>query len=243
MEQGIHITSDHGSPITMRPMLAIDPATYERFIDLEAEVKRSHSRLEERDSEVAGLQEKIQSNDQEIAELHQKLRRMEVSHNKTIQALEDHIMQLETRRIELEREIEKHRFYIANIKIVEEQMRTDTYYFENLQGLNQSIQLLVADLFIDVRKPLSNEAGLRVLKILAGIPVHGGRITTVLEKTLWHAYDDQVKRVAFVRHIFALFLWDAVFHPLAFGLSAEESVKLRKLEDHMIANGILTLFV
>lgn len=182
----------------------------------------------------------LSSRDRELAVLHANISIMQRSHDATLKALEDHIAKLEANRIIFEKDNQSLRVYIKSIKTAQTQLRTDTHYADGLQGLNRQIQEWVANIFIGIPKKqkLTERAGAELLGILSEIVPYGNTTAVLLKQNITKAYEEPHKRVAVARHIFALYLWERVFTPFAFGLSREESTKYRRIEQNMIANGI-----
>jgi hypothetical protein len=170
---------------------------------------------------------------------------LEASHAAAVQSFRERLDKVESRNLGFENDNISLRTYIANLKIADAQTKDDAYYIDNLQGLNRMTESSVASVFIDNPSPrkLSKEAGLEILGILSEF-VPSGRFTARLLQeptydTIWTLHQDPRKRVAFARHLIALFLWDRVFKPFAFGLPLEQSTILKEIEKYIVRNGAL----
>ena len=211
------------------PNVLLDRKEFERLQNLARECEQNRRALQERDQRILQLQEEY--------------RIVEQTHASTLQSLEDDIVKLETNRRAFEADNNTLRSYISSMKTPQVQLKDDSYYCDNLQGLNRLIQSRVAKLFIDSRclKTLSKKGGLKILQVLSEIPPLGSYTATLLQTpeydSIWTLQKDARKRIAFGRHLIALFLWHNVFAPFAFGLSVDESNRWRNIEDYILANG------
>lgn len=132
------------------------------------------------------------------------------------------------------------RAVIANSKSSAAPCHEESYYVEHLDGLNHLIQSSVAKAFKQsCNQNLSEEAGNTVLDIISSIDPWGKQTVETLSRvTIWTLHKDARKRIALVRHIIALFLWDSVFDPFAFGLEKNISENLRAVEDNLSSGSI-----
>ena len=189
------------------------------------------------------VNEDTQNLEQQCLKLQQELDEIKTKHSETIRTLEDHLTNLERRRIESESDNVSLRKYIANMKIAQAPGHDDAYYIDKLQGLNRLIESTVAAIFVDPRRQrvLSKEDGLEFLAALTKFTPFGSNTAKLLKTenfdTIWSLHEEARKRVAIARHIVMLFLWEHVFTPFAFGLSEERSTMLRHIESYLLANG------
>lgn len=188
----------------------------------------------------------LESRDQELSDLREELKTLQKNYSSTKTALENHLTQLESARLEVENDNISLRSYITSMRAPQEQLRDDAYYTDKLQGLNRMIQSWIAGIFISNCRSLTPEAGRRLLEIISGLDPYGRATESILSDEnkyddVWTLHQDPTKRVALARHIIALFLWRYIFGPLAFGLKKEDSLRMRDIEKKIISNGLSCL--
>jgi hypothetical protein len=158
-----------------------------------------------------------------------------------LQVLEQRIGEKEVEIELLKEESSSLRSYIANSSFAREPVHQDSYYTDNIDGLNHFIQSAVAKTFKS--KPsqdLSEEAGNQILDILSKLGEPGKGTVKVLSKlSIWEMHKHTTRRIMLVRHITALFLWEKVFTPFAFGLEKNLSYNFLAIEDYLSSCGSL----
>ena len=200
-------------------------------------------RLQELAKTAESLSIALQAREKEVSELQDKIVALQTEYSKNSKEVEDYCHTLEGRCRAYEWDNTNLRAYITRTQTPQAQLRSNAHYADRLQGLNRHIQEWAAELFIDIPKKqkLKDQAGAELLRMLSNVSVHGENTSTLLKTNITKAHQIPHKRIALARHIFALYLSEWVFKPLAFGLSHGESRRLRIIEGNMISNGRITV--
>jgi hypothetical protein len=230
-----------GPHAAMTPM---EPGTQNRGYIISHE---DYEQLRQRASDGEQYRLNVEDKERELGRLQEVMKDVETRHAAVVQSFRERLDKMESRNLGFENDNISLRTYIANLKIADAQTKDDAYYIDNLQGLNRMIESSVASVFIDNPSPrkLSNEAGLEILGVLSEFVPSGEFTARLLQDptydTIWTLHQDARKRVAFARHLIALFLWDRVFKPFAFGLPLEQSTILKEIEKYIVGNGALPI--
>jgi hypothetical protein len=134
---------------------------------------------------------------------------------------------------------------IDEMKSANAVVHEDAHYIKLLESLNGTILSSVAKAFkSSCQQDLSEEAGNKILDTLSRIDPWGKQTVEALslsKVTIWAFHKDAKKRMVLVRHIIALFLWESVFDPFAFGLEKTVSHNLRTIEKDILSSGIFRI--
>jgi hypothetical protein len=184
------------------------------------------SLLDSLQSELTTLRELVESYEKSIRE-----------YDFTIQSLEEHISQKEGENITLKNDNTTLRNIIVQTKHAPEPLKVESYYVDNLDRLNQFISSKVAEVSKMARNhKICEKEGKEVLRVVGEVGKYGDLVRKVLGHGLLWNLEGQVRgRIAVMRHIIALFLYQYVFGGFAFGM---DDPNLRNIEDQMVEMGI-----
>lgn len=88
---------------------------------------------------------------------------------------------------------------------------------------------------------LSSDASSKVITLLASFNPCGTRTLEMLgsyDQNIAALHESAVPRMALVRHLIALVLWDKILRRFAFGLDAATNKNLRAIERELIAGNL-----
>lgn len=125
----------------------------------------------------------------------------------------------------LEKDNEELRAYIATMRSSQGPVHDDGYYVQATDRLNSQIQSWVRNHPRIFSHPyISHEKAREVFKILETLGENGEESLEYLRSgnsSLQILYKQSRSRIAIIRHIIALFLFQRIFHPFAAGLDEE----------------------
>jgi hypothetical protein len=149
--------------------------------------------------------------------------------------------QLQEKCFALEKDNEELRAYIATMRSAQGPIHDDGYYVQGVERLNYQVQSWVVKITKSVPDTrLSYNTQDRIMKALEDLGDNGEETVDMLKSgktSLQRLYEQPRTRIALVRHVIALFFYDRIFYPFAFGLEEEQSDQLRNIEDGIFSQG------
>jgi hypothetical protein len=117
----------------------------------------------------------------------------------------------------------------------------DGYYVQGVERLNYQIQSWVVKMTKSVSdKRISHRNSDRILEGLEELGETSEETLEMLrseETSLQRLYEQPRTRIALVRHVIALFFFDRIFNPFAFGLEEDISDQLWSIQDGIFSQG------
>jgi hypothetical protein len=117
----------------------------------------------------------------------------------------------------------------------------DGYYVQGVERLNYQIQSWVVKMTKSVPdKRISHRNSDRILEGLEELGETSEETLEMLrseETSLQRLYEQPRTRIALVRHVIALFFFDRIFNPFAFGLEEDISDQLWSIQDGIFSQG------
>jgi DNA repair exonuclease SbcCD ATPase subunit len=181
---------------------------------------------------------------QQIQDLQPQLQKSkaQILNFKTVlQALEDHITNVEATNMKLTRNNEFLTSCIAETKVAPTPIHNESHYIDQIESLKHLVSSRVAELCKSEECKtfrVSEQVIGEVLRRLQECGLFGRRTGTFLSKgMIWDLHLDSRRRIAVLRHIIALFLHTYIFDTFAFGLDATSSKLLRDIENTTLLIG------
>ena len=155
-------------------------------------------------------------------------------HKAALQKREDHIAVLAKDLAHLKQENSALLSSISKANSAQGPVKDDGYYVDQFEYLNHLIQSSIAGMFKwKSDADLSNNAVSKVVSLLDSIDPHGKCTLKMLRNYkpgVVTLHKDAVLRMALLRHLIALVLWDKIFRVFAFGLDGNVDQNLRTIE-------------
>lgn len=210
------------------------------------------------ESQLESESKRVKTRDDRIADLEQAKLRLEDEKKalwNTIQEAQDNYLtsknQLEGESRRLQREIETRENRITAIEMDNSKFRRQIQNADApMHGQNH-----YAEIFYDLKNEIASwvashskrNAGAiltsavqnTVLEKLTLLGNHGMRSVSFLRPHFLQLYHGKSTRIPLLRHIFALFLFDQIFDPFAFGFTRDASNYLKYIEDQLFKQGSL----
>jgi hypothetical protein len=163
-------------------------------------------------------------------------------HQASLQHREKHITSLAHQMAQLKQENTALLCSISKGNNAMGPVNAETYYVDVFDSLNHLIQSSVARMFKrSCNVELSSDASSKVITLLASFNPCGTRTLEMLgsyDQNIAALHESAVPRMALVRHLIALVLWDKILRRFAFGLDAATNKNLRAIERELIAGNL-----
>jgi hypothetical protein len=149
--------------------------------------------------------------------------------------------QVQEKCLALEKDNEELRAYIATMRSAQGPIHDDGYYVQGIERLNYQIQSWVVKMTKSVSNTqISYYNAESILKGLEELGDNGEETLDMLRSgntSLQKLYSQPRTRIALVRHVIALFFFDRIFDPFAFGLDEDKSELLWDIQDGIFSQG------
>lgn len=149
--------------------------------------------------------------------------------------------QLQEKCFALEKDNEELRAYIATMRSAQGPIHDDGYYVQGVERLNYQIQSWVVKITKSISDTrLSYNTPDKIIKALENLGENGEETVEILKSgrtSLQRLYEQPRTRIALIRHVIALFFYDRIFYPFAFGLEEEQSDQLWDIQDGIFSQG------
>lgn len=132
---------------------------------------------------------------------------------------------------------------ISRTSKVQEPLRGEDYYIQCFEDLKNDIESWVVtyskkNANATLTPPVPN----LVLGKINTLGDHGQHIAEYLRLQIPHlkllqVYNSKKTRIPLIRHVIALFLFDQIFEPFAFGLTRDSSDRIKDIEDRLFKQG------
>ena len=163
-------------------------------------------------------------------------------HQASLQHREKHITSLARQNTQLKQENTALLCSISKGNNAMGPVNAETYYVDEFDSLNHLIQSSVARMFKkSCNVELSSDASSKVRTLLASFNPCGTRTLEMLEsydQDIAALHESAVPRMALVRHLIALVLWDKILRQFAFGLDPATNKNLRAIERELISGDL-----
>ena len=160
-------------------------------------------------------------------------------HQSSIQHREEHITTLGHQVTKLKQENAALLSSISKSHSTMGPVNAEAYYVDEFDSLNHLIQSSVAGMFKrSSNVELSSDAISKIRTLLASISPYGTRTLEILDShhmEIATFHKSALLRMALVRHLIALVLWDKVLHLFAFGLDVAADKNLREIENQLLS--------
>jgi len=178
---------------------------------------------------------KLQAENEQQSALITRLKKLNQAYDRDRQSLKKANDELQLECTEL-------RNHIFTVGTGRAPLQTDEYYISKFKQLKGAIEQEMVDLseqYTD--RDLSETAQAKVLEHIAQLGSRGVESCAVLTSRKYSIdflYRNDELRNSLLRHVTALFLFDKVFEPFAFGISAELSDGLKTIEMELFEQGL-----
>jgi hypothetical protein len=150
-------------------------------------------------------------------------------------------LRLQQRCAFLEKDNEELRGYIAEMRSAQGPVHDDGYYVQTADRLNLQIQSWVARNSKTISDPyIPDNLAREVFKFVERLGENGKKSLQSLtsdHSSLQMLYKYSRSRIAVIRHIIALFLFQSIFHPFAVGLDEGQSELQYKIQECIFSQG------
>ena len=121
---------------------------------------------------------------------------------------------------------------------VQEPLRGDDHYIKLFDDLKNDIDSWVASLSKkNASATLRPGVPKTILVKLGALGEHGHYTAEFLRPLLLQLHGGRKTRIPLIRHVLALFLFDQIFEPFAFGLTRDSSKNMKDIEDRLFKQG------
>lgn len=206
----------------------------------EAELRESITLVNEQRAELNSWRHHCEAIEKIYKE---ELTSRETRHQTSIQRREDLIKSLADQLARLKQENSALLSSISKANSAQGPVNQETYYVDEFDSLNHLIQSSVAKMFKwSCETELPSYAIDKVHKFLECIEPHGNntlKMLTAYNLEISILHKNAAQRIALVRHLIAVLLWDKVLRHFAFGLDGEIDKNLRAVEQQLISGSSL----
>jgi len=167
------------------------------------------------------------------------LQQLRAQHQSSLRHREEHIASLADQLARLKQENSALLASISKANRLQGPINIETYYVDQFDSLNHLIQSSVAGMFKwSCSAELSDDAISKVIKFLDSIEPCGKHTLDMLKTHnvgIATLHENAARRIALVRHLIALLLWDRVLRRFAFGLDVDVDKNLCAIEYELIS--------
>jgi hypothetical protein len=138
----------------------------------------------------------------------------------------------------LEKDNDQLRNQIASMSSAQEPLREEEYYILQFNQIKIDIDSWVAkETRSKPTEPLSDETRNMISSALAGLGRHGSHSADNIMPQIQMFYGDRRRRIALIRHIIAIVLFEKIFSRFVFGLNHNSSEYLSYIESQIYSSG------
>ena len=167
------------------------------------------------------------------------MQQLKTQHQSSLQHREEHIASLADQLARLKQENSALLSSISKANSAQGPVNLETHYVDQFDSLNHLIQSSVAGMFKwSCKEELSSDAISQVCTLLDSIDPYGKRTLDMLktyELGIATLHTNAAQRIALVRHLIALLLWDKILRRFAFGLDEDVDNNLCAMEHELIS--------
>ena len=204
------------------------------------------------EAEKFGLLEKLHQLDRTLSQLTEKLHyenQILQERLKETEAQKERIMKDRDEATKALKEVLKDnnilRSRIIHMSTAHGRVHEDGYYIQRLQQLNETMKLWVATAFKSkqIETDLSDKDELQ-FRMTLNASHHGRSLLSMIQQARCSVTEISLHpriRMAFVRNLFSILIYDHVFRPFCFGLSAQERRILNNVMWSVCAKGLSPL--
>jgi hypothetical protein len=214
----------HGEELPEVPIEASAPNLSEGITSLEERISISEGTLE-RENQI----------------LRERLNKADKKNKQLLEALEKEV----EKRIEVMKDNAMLRSQIVNMQSPRNPTYDDGYYVQNLQQLNESMKSWVAAAFKskEVEYEFSKQDELKIVELLDRRPFGKSLLMMIQhsQSSIRKIYYSPRIRMAFVRSLISLFMWEYIFVPFCFGMPREMRRATRNIMESVCRRGYVFL--
>jgi hypothetical protein len=131
------------------------------------------------------------------------------------------------------------RAQISDMTNAQDPLREENYYIREFAQLATTVETMAAkETHKMSKKPLSDSDSLQLVSTLRTYGDSGIRAAEWFGNQDRKYFQERRNRIALIRHIIAIVLFDAIFDRFAFGLEREYSEYFKSIENELCGNGI-----
>ena len=204
------------------------------------------------ETEKFGLLEKLRTLDETLSKLTEKLQYENQMLREKLKETEEQKESIlkdrnETNKalMEVVKDNNMLRSRIVEMSTAHGPVHEDGYYIQRLQQLNETMKSWVATAFKSkqIERDLSDKDELQ-LSMTLNASHHGRSLLSMIRQarcSLTEIYLRPRIRMAFVRNLISMYMWEQIFRPFCFGLSAQERRILNNVMWSVCAKGLCSL--